>query len=247
MFFARAGKCEACGIFSSGHWILILITLSCVFVSLKKTINKEKDEILKIIRILTIAVWVLEILKISFNLQYFKIYSVKEWIPLYYCSIMLYAGFLSSFTKGGLKRAGDVFLATGSIVGGIVFILLPTTSLPTYPAFHFISLHSFFFHGTMIYLTILINKTHYIELNKKDILYFAALVGCVCIAALYVNIRFDSNLMFISRNFPHTPIELIYRITGPLFTPLMIIGQMTVPYYVVYALLKLSKRKVIEE
>lgn len=247
MFFAKAGKYEACGIFSAGHLILILITLSCVFVSLKKTIHKNKDEILKIIRILTTAVWILEVLKISFNLQYFRIYDVKEWIPLYYCSIMIYAGFLSSFTKGGFKRAGDVFLATGGLVGGIVFIILPTTSLPTYPAFHFISMHSFFFHGTMIYLTILINKTHYIDLEKKDILYFAALVGCVCLAALYVNIRFDSNLMFISKNFPHTPIEPIYKITGPLFTPLMIIGQMTVPFYVVYAIIKLSKKETIEE
>lgn len=243
MFFARAGKYEACGMFSVGHFGLVLATLVCVCLALKRTIHRNKDEVLKIIRGLTVAVWVLELMKISFNLQYFRIYNVKEWIPLYYCSILLYAGFLSSFTQGGLKRAGDVFLATGSIVGGVVFILLPTTSLPTYPAFHFISLHSFFFHGTMVYLTLLVNGTRYIELEKKDVLYFAALVGAVCIAALCINIRFNSNLMFISKNFPGTPIEPIYRITGPLFTPLMIVGQMTVPFYFVYLIVWLARKK----
>ena len=69
--------------------------------------------------------------------------------------MLIYAGLLSSFGKGKVRRIGDVFLATGSIVGGIVFVLFPTTSIPSYPIFHFISLHSFFFHGTMIYLGLL--------------------------------------------------------------------------------------------
>ena len=234
MFFARAGVYEACGIFSVGHWMLVLVTFFCVCLAWKESRNKSKDEVLKIIRVLTVAVWLLELMKISFNLQYFKIYNVKEWIPLYYCSILLYAGFLSSFTKGPFKRAGDAFLATGSIVGGLVFIIMPTTSLPTYPAFHFISFHSFFFHGTMVYLTLLVNSTRYVELNKKDIFYFAALVGVVCLAALYVNNRFHSNLMFISKNFPRTPIEPVYKFTGKLFTPLMIVGQMLLPFYIPY-------------
>ena len=173
-------------------------------------------------------------------------------MPLYYCSLLLYAGFLSSFTRGHFRRAGDVFLATGSIVGGLVFILFPTTSLPTYPAFHFISIHSFFFHGTMVYLTLLINKTHYIELEKKDIIYFASLVGIICLLALIVNAEFNSNLMFISKNFPNTPIEFIYDATGRWFTPLMILGQMFLPFYVVYGVTKKfesikSKRRELAE
>ena len=99
MFFFCFGKYKACGLFSVGHFVLIGITLVCIIIALKKNVHKNKEEVYKIIRNLTIVVWVLEILKISFNLQYFKIYNVKEWIPLYYCSLLLYAGFLSSFTK----------------------------------------------------------------------------------------------------------------------------------------------------
>ncbi len=100
-----------------------------------------------------------------------------------------------------------VFIGAGinksySIIGGIVFVIYPSTSLPIYPAFHFLSIHSFLFHGAMIYLGILINKTRYIKLEKKDIIYFASLIGGMSIVALIVNKLFDGNLMFISNNFP---------------------------------------------
>jgi len=242
MFLAKAGKYEACKLFSIGHFALIIATFACVFWALKKTVSKTKEEVYKIIKGLTVILILAEIFKICFKLQDYKLINVKEWVPLYYCSLILYAGFLSSFTKGKLKRVGDVFLATGSIVGGIVFIIFPTTSLPTYPVFHFISLHSFFLHGTMVYLTILISKTHYIELEKKDILYFASFVLCACIAALLVNTKFNSNLMFISKNFPNTPVELLYNLVGPLFTPIMIVGQMIVPFYIVYGIVKLCEK-----
>lgn len=242
MFFAKAGEYKACKIFTSGHFALILVTFVCIAWLLKRTVHKSKEEVYKIIKRLTIILVGLEIFKIWFTLQSFEITNVKEWLPLYYCSLLLYAGILSSFTKGKFKRVGDVFLATGSIVGGLVFIFFPTTSLLTYPVFHFISIHSFFFHGTMVYLTLLVNKTHYVELEKKDVLYFASLVGVVCIAALVVNNIFDTNLMFISMDFPHTPITVLYKMTGKLFTPVMIIGQMVIPFYVAYIIIKLLNK-----
>ena len=146
--------------------------------------------------------------------------------------------YTKSFAKGEIQRIGDVFLATGGIIGGIVFILYPSTSLPAYPMFHMVSLHSFFFHGTMIYLGLLINKTHYIDLKASDIKYFAALVGTICVLAYIVNKIFGSNLMFISQNFPGMPIEIIYNATGPLFTLVMSLGQMTLPFYIVYGIVK---------
>ena len=203
MFFSKPGEYKACGLFSLEHFFLIFATLVCVAIALKKTVHKSKNEVYKIIKKLTIAVWILEIVKILYTVGYLKLTDVKEWLPLYYCSLLLYASFLSSFTKGTFKRMGDVFLATGSLVGGIVFILLPTTSLPKYPAFHFISIHSFFFHGVMVYLTILINKTHYIELEKQDVMYFASLVGIICLLALVVNLEFNSNLMSLILDLEH--------------------------------------------
>ena len=167
--------------------------------------------------------------------------NLNQYVPLYYCSLLLYSGLLSSFCKGKLKRVGDIFLATGGIVGGIVFIIFPSTSLPLYPMLHLVSIHSFIFHGIMVYLGLLINLNNYIELEKKDIIYYSGLVGVICLIAFIVNKIFGSNLMFISENFQGTFIEIIYNITGNFFTAFMILVQMFLPFYFVYGILKLKK------
>ena len=141
---------------------------------------------------------------------------------------------MASFGKGKIERIGEVFLATGGIIGGIVFIIMPTTSLPAYPMLHFLSLHSFFYHGVMVYIGLLINGSNYINLELKDIIYFAELVGGICIISLVINNIFDSNLMFISKDFPGTPLTILYHLSERFFTPIMIIAQMTLPFLVVY-------------
>lgn len=235
------GKYEPCGIFTKGHFILIGLTIISIAFALKKSINQKKEEVYNIIRKSTIIMWILEIIKIIFTISQNSLYDVETYLPLYYCSMLLYAGLLSSFGKGKLKRVGDVCLATGSIIGGIVFIIYPSTSLPRYPAFHILSLHSFLFHGTMVYLGLLMNITHYINLEKSDIKYFASLVMAMSIIALIVNNIMDSNLMFISKNFPGTPVEILYKITNGtfLFTLFMVAIQMTFPFYIPYYIIKL--------
>ena len=243
MFFAKAGEYEPCGIFTMQHFELIIITILGIIFALKNTVHKTKDEVTQIIRKCTIIMWILEIIMIAFKLCTGDVRNLNNYVPLYYCSLLLYAGLLSSLGKGKLKRIGDVFLATGGIIGGLVFIILPTTSLPSYPMLHMVSLHSFFFHGTMIYLGLLIDITHYIELNLSDIKYFATLVGGICVLAYIINKKFGSNLMFISQNFPGMPIEIIYNATGRFYTLVMSIAQMTLPFYIVYGIIQIIKRR----
>ena len=241
MLFAKPGKFEACGMFTKGHFELIIITIVWIIIALKNTMNKTKQEVGKIIKRCTIIMWILEVIMISFKISTGGMKNLNNYVPLYYCSLLLYAGLLSSFAKGKLKRIGDVFLATGGIIGGIVFMILPTTSLPAYPMLHIVSLHSFLYHGTMVYLGILINITHYIEIHLSDIKYYATLVGIVCLLAYIINKIFDSNLMFISKNFPGTPLEILYNITEPFFAFVMSIAQMTLPFYIIYYLKNIKK------
>ena len=48
--FANAGKYEACGIFTRDHFILLASTIIGIFVALKYTVNKDKNNIYKIIK-----------------------------------------------------------------------------------------------------------------------------------------------------------------------------------------------------
>ena len=246
MFFAKAGVYEPCGLYNIKHLVIALITILSIEIAVKMTKIKKKEDVTKVIKIATIIVWVLEITKIVFLILTDQ-GKPNNVIPLYYCSMLLYSGLISSFGKGFIKKMGDVFLATGGVFGGITYLLFPTTTLPAYPLFHFISMHSFFFHGTMIYLGIIINKYKYVELKLSDIKYYSSLVFIICIVAYIVNKILDSNLMFISKDFPEMPISIVYNGTGIMFTPIMILIQMIAPFLIMYEIIHSINRIKVKQ
>ncbi|MCI8655012.1 MAG: YwaF family protein [Clostridia bacterium] len=242
MFFAKPGRYKACGLFGIGHLILLFTTVLSIVISVKRTKIEKKEEIKNIIGKATIIIWVLEIIKIIFNLLIGNKDNINTYIPLYYCSILLYAGIFSSICKGKLQRMGDVFIATGGIIGGIVFLIFPTTSIANYPMFHFISLQSFLFHGIMIYLGIIVNKYDYIEIENKDIVYYGGFILIICIISYIVNCIYGSNLMFISQDFPQNPITIIYKLTGKFYPIVMTAIQMILPFYVMVPIIRKLKK-----
>ena len=100
MLFAEPGKYEACGLFTKGHLNLIIITVIFIIIALKNTANKNKETVKKIIKKCTIVMWILEFIIILFKLFNSDPRNVNNYIPLYYCSMLLYAGLFSSFGKG---------------------------------------------------------------------------------------------------------------------------------------------------
>lgn len=64
-------------------------------------------------------------------------------------------------------------------------------------------------------------------------------MGCVCGLAYIINSIFDSNLMFISKEF--SVVAFLYKISGPYYPFVASIGQMTLPFYTIYAILRLKK------
>ena len=233
MFFSKIGEYEASGIYSLGHLCLFIITIIAISIALIISIKKHVD-VKKVIKNVTMTMLILELTTILFKIIHYGCDDIGSFSPIYYCSAFLFAGALSSCAKGNLKRVGDVFLATGGIVGGITFLLFPTTSLPDYPAFHFISIHSFIFHGSMIYLGLLIYITNYIQLELKDLIYHAYIISTLCLISLIMNSIFNTNFMFISKDFPGTFVGFLYQTTGALFTPIAVISQIIIPFFMVY-------------
>lgn len=231
--FSKIGEREASGIFSLGHFILLGLSIIGICVGLKITKNKTKEDVKFIIKKTTIFLWILEFIKIVFNLLTGNADNPNTYIPLYFCSLTLYAGLLSSFSKGTLKRIGDVFFATGGIVAGASFMLFPITSLTNYPAFHFISIQSFILHSTMVVVGFIINRANYIEYDNRDFKYYFVLIAVCAMLAYIVNLKLETNLMFISQNFPGTLIEPIYNWTGKLFPLVMFVPQATLPFFII--------------
>lgn len=239
MFFAKPGEYEPCQMYSTGHMILLTITLIVVMMLIQFTKNSDKNRVKKIIKNTTILLWTMEIIKIIFNLAIGHWNNPNHYIPLYYCSIILYAGLFSAYGKGLFKKIGDIFISTGAIIGGAFFLSTPNTSLTMYPMFHYISIQSFVFHGAMVYLGILVNITGYVDLKLKDIRYYAVLITIMSGISYVVNNILDTNFMFISQNFPNTPVEAIFNWAGKYFTIVMCLLQIILPFLIIYTINKL--------
>ena len=249
MFFSLPHSYPPAGLFSRWHLLLLWVSVCLVAAGLYLSRNMTAAAVRRTVRITTACLWGLELAKILFVLFVTGSKNPNEFVPLYYCSITLYAGLLSSLGSPLLMRVGDAFIAMGGIVGGVVFLLMPTTSLPQYPAFHFISWHSFLLHGTMVYLGLLLLVRRVYCPRLGDIRCVAGLTGAIAALALLFNTVYNhmasdpvANLMFVSRDFAGTPISILYRLCGRFFTPVMCLGQAFLPFFITYGGIVLVRR-----
>ena len=242
-FFSPPGVYEPCGWFGIEHLILLLASIALIIAALYISRNMSCSRIRKTILLCTIVLWVFEIVKIVFNLIVNGPGEPNHYVPLYFCSLTLYCGFMSVFGKGFVKRCGDSFLAVGSIIGGIMFLLCPNTSLPMYPFFHYISLQSFLYHSIMIYLGILVLMRGYVALSVRDQIPYGTVVLVVGVLAYILNSILGTNLMFVSDNFPGTPVELVYRFTGKLFPVCMLLIHIVPPFWLMYGISRCIEKK----
>lgn len=250
MFFCVPYSVPPAGLFGAGHFLLLFATLALLFAALYLSRATSSRGVRRVLRVVTLALWALELFKILFVLLRTGSRNPNDFVPLYYCSITLYAGVLSSLGKGKWQRAGDCFLATAGLVGGAVFLIFPTSTLLQYPAWHVLSCHSFLLHGLMVYLGVLLMMRGVYRPVLRDILYPAVILSLVCALALAFNACFDAvfgtrvaNLMFLSKNTPGTPLALLWRVTGRFYTPIMWIGQAFLPFLLVYLPLRFYKRR----
>ena len=243
MFFCQPYAYTPCGMYTVGHLVLFLVTVIGVAAGLFLARGLDARRVRTVIRAVTALLWVLEVAKILFVLLVTESSNPNDFIPLYYCSLILYAGLLASVGKGLLQKLGDVFIATGGVAGGICFLICPNTSLPRYPAFHFISFHSFLLHGLMVFLGLLLLMRGIYRIRLGDIKYCAGLVSAMCAVAYAFNLLWDhfnpdrawANLMFMSKDFPGTPVSILYRLAGPVFPVLMWLIQAFIPFLIFVA------------
>ena len=258
MFFAKPYQYTPCGMYSAGHLVLFLVTVSAVALGLYASRRMDEARVRRTVRAVTVLRWVMEVAKILFVLAVTESRNPNDFLPLYYCSLVLYAGALSSLGRGVWRLLGDAFLATGGVVGGACFLVVPNTSLPRYPAFHFISFHSFILHGLMVYLGLLLLVRGVYRIRLRDIRYPAGVVSVMCVLAFAFNTFYNrahpenpsANLMFLSLDFPGTPVSILYRITGPIFPIAMWLIQAFGPFLLfcgLQAMVLRIKKKVVSK
>ena len=237
-FFSRRGNFESYQIFSVSHIMLVAVCLALVILTLYLSRRMSRKQVLKTVRICVVLLWLLQFSKISFIYFIDKSRKLSHYLPFYFCSIPLFSGLLSSLPKGKLKRYGDVFLLVGGFAGAVGYFLLPSTTAGKYPAFHFMTIQSFFHHAVMLYIALLFIKSKYVELKIKDLPSYAITVTLMSVIAYHTNGILGSNLMFVSKSKPGTAVELVYNMSQKWFTFNITFLQAVPPFIIVYLIEK---------
>lgn len=231
--FDLPSKENACGLFNSAHIISSIICL-CLVVILALLAKRLSDKgVLVLTRVMAIVLLVLEAIKITFKLTIGEGQYIDHWVPLFYCSLFIYALFMCGFGKGVIYKIGCTFLASGCVIAGLIFLAFPTTSLPDYPIYHFISMHSMLFHSSMVIFGLIYMQRGYIKLNRLSYLYYVIFVSVPLVLSLILNPIFDANLMMIDNptNLPIGFILKIYEAVPFVYTLGACLLYLTVPYF----------------
>lgn len=245
-FWAPRDVYAPTGMFTKGHLTLLILCLALLAVLLRESKTMTKGQVIKLTRVLAVLMTVLEGTKIFFNLS--KGYTwINAWMPIAYCSIFMYALWLSGYGKGVWKQYGDSFLAGAGIIAGASYLLFPSTSLMMYPMWHYLCLYSMFFHTLMIYVGLLYLKKLEIQLDWALYCKYTKLYLVFAAIAVWCNTLYDSNLMLLRHPF-QIPVKLLHTLyeRSPWgYTGLVFFVYLIVPYWIT-ALLCNSFRKNTE-
>ena len=187
--------------FTPLHFIVAGILLAMVIVGAILVHKKEK-----MIKPLFIILWatmtVLEVVKITWesttgNTVRLEVAGI---LPLYPCSIFMYAMPFAIWGKGKWKRIGCGYVCTLGLLGASVNFFYPMTVLYRYSIISFSAMHSMIYHAVMLFtcLTMLLSGYHrYTRVKSVWDLFLPAVPTLILsIPANIVNYTVGADYMF---------------------------------------------------
>lgn len=245
-FFAESGEYPAAGLFSLEHLLMIGLCLLALSFLIFKTIKNKINNPLKVVKIISIIILIMEIIKTIWGIEVGRYANWYNYLPLWFCSLFIPLSLLAGFAKGQLQQLALTFIFYGGIIGGIVYLVFPTTSIGRYPAFHFITFHSMFYHIIMIYMGFFIVYHKLINPQLSDWLGYILITSIFCGISYIANYYLGTNYMFLA-NYSNNPIlEILYNYTGKLYPLILSICQNFGTFFISlegYNLFKLFRKK----
>ena len=171
-------------------------------------LSKKSEKTVKTVFLIGWAfLTVLEIVKIIWETCTAK-GNAFEWggvLPLYPCSIFMYAMPLVIWGRGKIRYMGCGYVCTLGLLGAAINFIYPANVLSNYSCISFAGFHTFFYHGFMLFcaLTMIISGYHsYKEAHVwSDLLLPAVPALAVSVIANAVNFsKIGSDYMFFKLN-----------------------------------------------
>jgi uncharacterized membrane protein YwaF len=198
-FYDNFSNDQICGMFSFGHifTVILFVGLLVVGAILLRKINEKQLKIYMLS--VAIAVTVMEIIKISLRVA--KNQAPDSYMPLYYCSLFIFAIWLSFAKNGILKTVAYSYMTMGAILAACFNIFYPSTSLALFPIWHPGAIHSFVYHYLMALTGILLLvKGTYVPKKIHSVHYFAY-IFVACVISAIINPILGTNCMFLADAF----------------------------------------------
>ena len=245
-FFVQYGM----SYFSWEYFLLISISIITV-ITLLILFYKRKWNIYKQMKICAIILTVTEICKILFFTINRQNVSLESWLPLFYCSLFIYALYFAGYGKGFIRQMGisAIFML---VVAGICGVFANDIFAGNgYPLFNFYTFYTITFHTIMIYFGYAVLISKQFTPNLKSFFAGILFVTIFFIIALAINLICHTNLMSMMPYRIQT--ELLYQI-GSIFgdnlVPVMMyiyytLGVFTIallPFYILWTV-KFFKNK----
>ena len=183
------------------HFIVAGILLAIVI--LCAVLIHKKDKLIKpVFIVLWATVSVLEFVKIVWestagNTVRLEVAGI---LPLYPCSIFMYAMPFAIWGNGKVKQAACGYVCTLGLLGGLVNFFYPMTVLYRYSIISFSAMHSMIYHAVMLFtcLTMLLSGYHrYTRVKGVADLFLPCIPTLiVSIPANIVNYTLNADYMF---------------------------------------------------
>lgn len=231
-FFAGRGEYPAAGLFSMGHLFMLACCLAVLGILMVTLLKKQSSNPYRMIRIVGITVFVLEIIKTAWGLSAGRYSDWYEYLPIWFCSLFIPFSLLAGFGKGKVRELALAFMYYGGLIGGSTYLVFPTTSIGRYPFWHFITFHSMFYHTIMIFMAFYIVKNGLIKPSMKDMKGYVLLIIGACILAYVVNENLGTNYMFLAKPASNNALlQLALAVAGPLYPVLITLWQAFVSFF----------------
>lgn len=243
-FFSEEGFGTVHGMFSLDHLFFTIIGVCTIVILFLLTYKKSNQEINKIIKIIFFIVTILEILKIIWNFLVRDNIVLNNWVPLYFCSLFIYASGMYAFGKGIIKKIGLLWIVYGQLIGGIVFVFYPSSSIGIQPFFHVLTFHSLIYHVITAYVGIILIYKNINYLTFKDIKLYAITILSVELFVYLFNIIFDANMMFLNNPGVVSPLALVQKIFKSFYPLAVGIVQCFATFLMSFGIIKLLKYKI---
>ena len=177
---------------------------------------------------------VLEVVKILWETYCGKTVSF-EWtgiLPLYPCSLYMYAMPFAIWGKGNVQKAACGYVCTLGLMGACINFFYPMTVLPTYSCIHFAGMHTFVFHGTMLFtcLVMLISGYHrYTYVTDWKQMFLASIPALIqSVPANIVNYTIGADYMFFKGDSAFLP-AIFGNVPDPVTTVIIYVLYVFVP------------------